>query len=361
MTRKAAPFLSSAIVACMTSLTLACGSGSSKVQPPQAPDVYVAGFEAGDTVPEIAEYWKNGTAVALGTDTCGSDATSIFVSGPDVYVAGNVCGTTRQVAQYWKNGVAVPLTDGASNDAFAMSIFVDGSDVYVAGWDGGVAEYWKNGVAIPLTSFNGSNGAEAWAIAVSEGDVYVAGWQYVTTQVNPTTTYTGPVAMLWKNGVPTALSDPLGVGITQSIFLSGGDIYIAGNSCPAAQPPPPPPGCNQATFWKNGTPTVLTDQTPTGATSVAVSGADVYVVGNQDLGQGAAIADFWKDGSLTLLTSGGPTAANAVVVSGSDVYVAGANIVGGIEMAGYWKNGAFTPVTNGTHNASGFAMTVVSH
>jgi hypothetical protein len=339
------------------SVLLSCGSGSSSKVQPQPPDIYVAGFEANGSNMNIAKYWKNGIPVTIGAGTYGSDADSIFVSGNDVYVAGREGSPNGDVAKYWKNGVGVALTAGAQNSvAIGLSVFVDGNGVYVAGYDRGVAMYWKNGVQVALT--DGTNPAQAWSIVVSGTDVYVAGWEYKTTQIDPTHTYTTPVAKYWKNDVPTELSDPLAFGIAQSIFLSGNDIYVAGNTCQENQPP----GCDMATYWKNGTPVVLTNQTPTAASSIFVSGADVYVAGNDLTGNGTAIADLWKDGTLTQLSGGGYTAANQVVVSGTDVYVAGAGINGqGQEVAGYWKNGVFVPVTDGTHFASGFAMTVVQH
>jgi hypothetical protein len=339
------------------SVLLSCGSGSSSKIQPQPPDIYVAGFEANGSNMNIAKYWKNGTPVTLGAGTYSSDADSIFVSGSDVYVAGREGSSQGDVAKYWKNGTEVALTVGAQDSvAIALSVFVDGNDVYVAGYDRDVAMYWKNGAPVALT--DGTHHAEAWSIAVSGTDVHVAGWEYKTTQIDPTHTFTTPVAKYWKNAVPTELSDPLAFGIAHSIFLSGNDIYVTGNTCQENEPP----GCDLATYWKNGIPVVLAGQKPTAGASIFVSGADVYVAGNHLTGNGTAIADLWKDGMLTQLSRGGLTAANQVVVSGSDIYVAGAGINGqGQEVAGYWKNGVFVPVTDGTHFASGFAVTVVQH
>jgi len=211
-------------------------------------------------------------------------------------------------------------------------------------------------VQVDLT--DGTNPSEAWSIVVSGNDVYVAGWEYKTTQIDPTHLVSNPVAKYWKNGVPTELSDGLTFAVAQSMFLSGTDIYLAGNLCKGTSP-----GCDLATYWKNGTPVVLTSQTPTAASSIFVSGTDVYVSGNYITGRSTAIGDLWKDGTLTQLTGGStPSAANQVVVSGGDVYVAGAVYnSNGKAMAGYWKNGVFVPVTDGTHFAAGFAMTVVPH
>jgi hypothetical protein len=347
--------LVSTLVVITAGLMLACGS--SKVQPPQPPDVYVAGYEVNGSNLDIAKYWKNGTPVTLGGGTYGSWATSIFVSGSDVYVAGREGSATHDIAKYWKNGIAVPLTDG-TGDGYASSIFVDGNDVYVAGTESlasGVATYWKNGVPVDLT--DGTNSAFAWSIFVSGTDVYVAGYEYKTTQVGPNQYVENPVAKYWKNGVPTELNDGLTLGIAYSIFLAGNDIYVAGELCQTMSA-----GCNRATYWKNGTPVVLTSQTQTAADSIVASGADVYVAGN-DGHTGANVADFWKDGNFVQLVTGSAlSAANQVVVSGNDVYVGGANTNSqGNETAGYWKNGVFVPVTDGTDFAAGFAMTVVQH
>lgn len=120
-------------------------------------DVYVSGYTFGS--PDVAQYWKNGEKIALGTGERASQANAIFIENGDVYVAGwetvprsSGSGTVR-IARYWKNGEAVDLTDGAHH-AEANGIFVLDGKVYVAGvesLDRRSATYWINGEAVRLS------------------------------------------------------------------------------------------------------------------------------------------------------------------------------------------------------------------
>src|SRR4026209_385590 len=145
----------------------------------------------------------------------------------DVYVAGFEESGLGYVAKYWKNGQAVSLTDGTT-DAAASSIFVSGNDIYVCGSIDGNAVYWKNGNPVTLGDGN------ATSIAVSENDVYVAGWLRQTPAE-------GIRACYWKNGNITLLAYntrtdnywdnyPISskYSLANSIFISGSDVYIAG-------------------------------------------------------------------------------------------------------------------------------------
>ena len=63
---------------------------------------------------------KNGVATNL-TNNIYSEASSIFVSGSDVYVAGFEVLNGIQYAVYWKNGKAVKL----EADVYANAIYVE--------------------------------------------------------------------------------------------------------------------------------------------------------------------------------------------------------------------------------------------
>ena len=78
---------------------------------------------------DVATLWKNGEAQRLGKEE--GKANSVFVSGGDVYVAGQEKNEDgRDLATLWKNGVAKRLSGEKSE---ATCVFVSGGDVYVAG------------------------------------------------------------------------------------------------------------------------------------------------------------------------------------------------------------------------------------
>ena len=111
-------------------------------------NVYFSGSRYGTG----ALYWKNGSAVSMSNNSIYNYATSIAVSGTDVYVARVGGKTNFSIATYWKNGKQVNLTNGPKN-AYASSIAISGTNVYVAGSEDSVAKYWKNSTAVTLGKF----------------------------------------------------------------------------------------------------------------------------------------------------------------------------------------------------------------
>ena len=140
-------------------------------------DVYIVGFECKGHFNDyymsnngIAIFWKNGVAQNLTDGSHRACANSVYVHGNDVYVVGYVDIGEKykyydekprlySIAILWKNGVSQYLTDG-TNDAEASSIYVSDNNVYVAGYENidlwhPVARLWKNGEIEKLSSEEG--------------------------------------------------------------------------------------------------------------------------------------------------------------------------------------------------------------
>jgi hypothetical protein len=345
------------------------------------PDVYVLG-STGDSI----VYWKNGTPVLLAADTPITSASSIFVSGKNVYV----CGTTQgsgllSTPKYWLNGTATALTD-TTGSAATSGIFVSGSAVYACGTvfftspltvpytthtapyptAGNVAVNWKNGVAVPLpTQFYvgdylgyGSHVYSAYTsgLFASGPDLYIAGGDH---EFSPGDTSTYRFAQYWKNGVATDLDHGLvdsnanGVDFptTTGIFVAAEDVYVCGFETSRY-----PALTFQALYWKNG---IATNLTPgafnAAAYSIYVDGQDVYAAGYQDI-NGVSRATYWKNGIPTTIGNNqGPSVANSICVGGNAVYVAGSETVGNNSYSTWWKNGVATHLGTGG-NAIGIAI-----
>ncbi len=357
---KVSQLLACVLLTATSAVLVSCGGGAkSVIVPPPVTDVYVAGFQLGNSTGISGLYWKNGTPVTIAGGIPGY-INAITVSGNDVYLAGLAAGSRYDVATYWKNGIPVTLTDGTTEIPSVRSIFVSGTDVYVAGRDyvlgtdnGSVAVYWKNGVKVPLS--DGTQAAQAFSIQVSGPDVYVAGDEIKPIFVPPSTITNYRVAKYWKNGVPVELTDGTQEAGALSMFVSGSDVYAGGFACRAF-----PSSCS-ATYWKNGAPVALSTVNGTLATSIIVSGSNVYALGAQ-LGAGMLL---WKNGTPVTLGGSEYTEANQVVVSGQDVYVAGARKAqqGAAIQATYWKNGVPVELPVGPDTAQSYAtsIAVVTH
>ena len=232
----------------------------------------------------------------------------------DVYVA----GMADDKAVLWKNGVVQNLT----NEHFVpQSVYVSGNDIYVAGYGEGTGKLWKNGV---LQNLEGEAMA-AWSVFVSGNDVYVAGEKFVRESYG----FGGrgmPIlitaAVLWKNGVIQYLTDGANKANATSVYVSGEDVYVTGFH-------------NSPIVWKNGIEQKLSGGLHDNTTSVFVCGEDVYVAGFQHGANNTAM--LWKNGIEQKLTDGNN--ATSVFVSNNDVYVAGYEYIAGRQVATVWKNG----------------------
>ena len=190
-----------------------------------------------------------GKTAVTPTPVKGTDTTKTPVgTTQNVYLA----GTINKQAAVWKNGVPTILAGGATR-TYATSIYVFGTDVYVAGYGtdqsnaNAVALVWKNGV---VTKQQSSTDAEAYSVYVAASGVYVAGFTTVFYQNNQpypnNGTMTYRAATVWLNGTPTVLSDGnkafydnnglLGLGQAlgrdsqaNGVYANGSDVYVAGD------------------------------------------------------------------------------------------------------------------------------------
>ncbi|MGG7665791.1 hypothetical protein [Dyadobacter sp. BHUBP1] len=276
---------------------------------PSEPDVYIAGNSAKDGI-YSAKYWKNGKEVVLLTSSTSVEATGIAVAAGDVHVVGNF----RGAGIYWKNGLEVAFENNRAPHIL-FDVKTEGPDVYLTGAalvpgdtaSHSHAAYWKNGIPVLL---EGGIGGEAWGIDVSGNDVYVAGNV-------PQGGYLA--ARYWKNGTPITLSDGTSTTLATSIAVSGNDVHVVGIEY--IRPDPYSPSFTKAKYWKNGVEIPL-DGWDKGsqATSVYVSGNEVMIAGNSDNGKAA----YWKNGVSVEIS--GSAAASDLTIHNNVAYIAGNTI-----------------------------------
>lgn len=185
-------------------------------------DLYISGYQYRNEH-LIATLWKNGEREVLNSSGDNSLASSIFVSGKDVYVAGGIRqrDTKKWIAALWKNGTPQVLSDNQSD---ARSVFVSGNNVYVGGeeFDDGTGKkypkVWLNGKATKMENKKGFAGVNG--IYVVGDDLYAVGQERTD----------GPVfiAMLWKNGKAEKITNASSDAEANAVFVSGDDIYVAG-------------------------------------------------------------------------------------------------------------------------------------
>lgn len=318
-------------------------------------NIYVAGYERVVSGYGIAKYWKNGVATALNSSIGDGFANDILVNGSDVFVVGkDIDG-----AAVWKNNTLVEKNTNQSSEA--RSITISGTDRFVAVSGIGIGQYnygwiWSNN-GISTTSTTLKVGPSSYNIFVEEvnvfgSDSYAAGsWDGANG-----------AAIVWKNGVATALTQGFTKAEAHAVFVTNNDVYVVGDESKYNwNGSNSGPNYYIAKLWKNGVATNLSNGlNQAHAYSVYVNGSEVYVVGveysgtsnNTVTGGFNGIAKLWKNGVATNLTNGTTDAkALSVVINGTDVYVAGYESNGTNKVAKYWKNGVATNLTNGATNA----------
>jgi hypothetical protein len=310
-------FFAFLIVACF--LIVSCKDKEDPA-PTTTPDL--TGVFIGGDLNGRATYWKDDVANVIGDETKYSNVWDMFISGPDIYLAGSITdndANAKSTPAYWKNGQMINLPYNQNRYTYASGIVVLNGDVHVIGseYDGPgihIAKYWKNGEEIKLT--DGVNWSISNSIQVNGNDVYILGID-------------GNASKYWKNGTATILDLD---GAPRAMAISGNDIYFAGTNG------------TSAVYWKNGVVTKLAESTrTTSVTSIFVSGTDVYVTGIESSADfRSATAKYWKNGlRINLNDESKAVHTNDIAVLGNDVYVVGAvrRPNNTSYTPRYWKNG----------------------
>jgi hypothetical protein len=328
---------------------------------PIEPTVYIGGFDVSGNQNQAFE-WVNGFANPLTTSPDMAEVTSIYVDPVgDVYKAGQFA--LKPV--YWVNNTMITLPSTGNYEGKANGIFVYGSDVYVVGFTGGVdytvATIWKNGV--PTFLSNSPGNASATGVYFANSNVYVSGWEETATSTT--------IPKLWKNNisVPLNIAADVTTCLATSVFVSGTNVYVAGYGRKQYEK-------YKARYWKNGVETSLLNDTSREnfAYSIFVEGTTVYTAGNdlicnactgQNGGINVSRAKYWRNGVVTLLNDGLSTReeARSIAVQSGIVYLCGwsapANVLGNNYNSVYWKNGVKTNLTtSGQSMANSIFLTI---
>ncbi len=307
--------------------------------------VYTAGYEYDENYVSEAKIWAGSSATTLGDKGVDGDleseVRSIFISGTDVYAAGNQQNSSYQPrGASWRNGSALASLTDATKRTSANAICVTGTDVHVVGNSGSTSNacYWKNGALTALTT----TGGQALSMSLLGSDIYVAG-------------NSGASAVCWTITASGAITPVTlaAYGKATAVFVSGTDVYAAGVSKPDAL------GTNTPKVWKNGTQFAELND---GSASVDIKSIFVYNGSAYVVGLYNDTPRLWTvdgDGNVTVTPITGAGGVYSVFVKDDVVYVSG---MGG-NKAMYWKiiNGEVVgseDITNGTRTAEAYAIYV---
>lgn len=359
-------------MAAAISLLLACGGGSgdssSSSSTPSTPtipttpssSVYIAGYSIktvnGKDV-SIPCYWKDGIITTFDPSGDKDILLSVAVLGNDIYACKKMLSSGNVLTPgYIKNGnwVSLPAVSD-SEDSEATSVIISGSDVYFGGYSRNndkkmCAGYWKNGNWVGFTEIG-----NVCDIFVSGKDVYAAG----------DTCLTKPFGY-WKNGSWVSLSasfspNPIyNSGVTGPICVSGDHVYVSGRTEDMS-------GIYIPGYWDNGTWVGLPalDATKTSLIySMTVYSGDIYAAGYSTNSAGVMVPGYWKNGvwnGLPVIDATKSAEVGKLVISGGDIYASGYCTNGSnVLIAGYWENGVWTPLSSldATKNSVAFDVFV---
>lgn len=283
---------------------------------------------------------------------------NVYTAGYNLNMVSGLLATYRPI--WGKNNQSWLLDPTAYDWGWGYGVSVDDNgDVYIAGWDDNTpglikrrqAQLWKNGVPAPLAKpFGEDTTSTARAIFISGADIYVGGIVVEFLAGGSGVIYH---PYIWKNNAPQRLPTVYELeGCVTSLSAAGANVYAVGYDCSA-------PGADgryvpHAAIWENGTHAFLQEGAGVSswATSVSVSGGNVYVAGYIKDANGRTHATLWKDGEAQTLTPCAGTDeayASSVFADGGKVYVAGYSLYRDdlkewLYTATLWEDGSPTPL-----------------
>lgn len=230
---------------------------------------YVVGTKGTDGFTSIAKLWIDKVVTDISGFGTYASTSGIAINGEDVYVSGQIEGSSKSMACYWKNNVKTELSNGAY-EANAEDIFVTNTnDVYIVGTETDdqvipIAKLWQNGTS----QFLSNSRSRATSIDICGEDVYVGGNTYNINTLKHK-------AVVWKNGVANEQTTAVHKALVYDVLCVNGDVYAVGYSQSTALDK------RVAVLWKNGFKTDLTDGTSTAyASTIEVVDGDVYIGGS---------------------------------------------------------------------------------
>ncbi|MEX0314365.1 MAG: IPT/TIG domain-containing protein [Allomuricauda sp.] len=191
--------------------------------------------------------------------------------------------------------------------------------IYVAGYDYSnekeIAAIWKNGIPTYLT--DEQNKGRARSVFVTETDVYVCGYETLDNDID--------MAKVWKNGeLLYSLSDGNNSAIAHSIHVFEDDVYVSGVEN------------DNAMLWKNGSAVPLNDGTSGVAYGLFVNSSVVYTSGKVENGPAT-----WKNSEKTELAYVADFFSIALDIAATNIdeYAVGFDNLENKTTATIWKNG----------------------
>jgi hypothetical protein len=305
----------SAVIVILALLINGCKPAAAPTAPAAAgPTIYTAGAYSPDGIAFNPCYWQGTKRTDLDNDGYESEVYGMAVSGGTVYTAGYDNDGFENIPCYW-TGQTKQTLPSESNEGNANAINVVGGTIYTAGYyvngsDIGTACYWTG---LNETDLNGGTiDACAFALDVFDGTVYTAGYYIYGTET---------VGCYWTGSTKTDLLGGTIDACALAISVVGASIYTAGYYFDVNA------GYDLPCYWISAifryvlpTPNMGNGQ----ANSIYVSGGTVYISGFYNNGT-YDIPCYW-----TLAPSGatrtdlpGPADAWPIVVSGGTVYVGG--------------------------------------